>query len=685
MNLLWGMSMKKYLVFMIMVALVFGSLFGAGTSYGSTVGKGPTDNQELEAWLDQFFNKKEIQDMMIPGAAVAIVKDGKVMVKKGYGYADKEKKIPIDPNKTVFRIASVSKALTATALMQLVEKGQIELDGDVDGYLDEVQFDNPFSQPVTIKHLLTHTTGFYTEALRPGDITEDLSKDFPMKDYIKERLPKVTRQPGKSYMYDNYASTLQGYLVEKISGIPFHTYMKKNIFEPLHMDHSDFALTSTVKENLATGYNSKGEPMKLYQIFPTNNPAGSMNTTAEDMSKYMIAYLNGGTNGEKRILQDDTVNEMNKYHSAIHPKYPDTGLGLENISPNSSNGQYVIAKGGDLPDFSSCMWFLPEHKLGIFVTYNKQSNDLREELFKEFMDRYYPEKPVQPIYLKTPKNQLKRLEGEYIDLRTRFVISKITAIGDGELLVEDGIFGVKFKLKQLEPLLFIDELGRKMAFKQEPDGTISYLKYLNIVGYAEKSQLPYFKDVKKASPYADDIRYIQLLGLTKHAEGKFQPNKPTTRAELSALIIRTLKHFGLTPPESSVSFKDVPKQYWANKEIQAMVSLGLMKGITENRFAPEKYVTRQEAATVLIQTFKLINPEFKLKDAKIKDKVASWAEMAVKTVVALNLYGPEVKKYPDGSVKYFAHKEMTHQEIATMIAKSIYKGFGLVEIEGSWF
>lgn len=671
--------MKKYFAFMSTIVLVAGMLFGTGFSYGGTTNKN-TDFHDIESWLDQFFHKKEVQDMQIPGAAVVIVKDGKVLLKKGYGYADKEKKILVNPDKTIFRIASVSKALTASALMQLVEKGKIQLNGDIDDYLDEIHIDNPFSQPVTTKHLLTHTTGFYTEVLRTSDITEDLSKTFPLKDYIKERLPKVTREPGKSYMYDNYASTLQGYLVEKISGMPFHDYMKKYIFEPLQMENSDFALSSNVRENLATGYDHNGIPIKLYQIHPTTNPAGSMNTTADDMAKYMIAYLNGGTNGEKRILQNETVNEMNQYHSAIHPRYPYTGFGLENVSPNSDNGQYVIGKSGDLPDFSSGMWFLPQHKLGIFVTYNKQG-DLREKLFDEFMDRYYPEKTGDPIYLKTPKKELKKFEGEYIDLRSRFIIFKVTATNDGEILVENGLLGVKSKLKQLERNLFVDELGRKLAFKQEKDETISYFKYLNTVSYSEKSYLPYFRDVKTNSPYANDIRMVQLLGLTKYTEGMHQPNKPITRAELAAMIIRALQYFQLPLPEKSVSFKDVPDQYWAKKEIQAMVNMGLMKGITKEEFAPEKRLSRQETATILIKTFQLVNPNFKEREAKIKDKVAPWAEKAVKTVVALELYGPEVKKYPDGSVKYYVQKNMTRQEAATLLIKSFEKGFGLLESE----
>lgn len=669
--------MKRFIVLIASLIMFVSSFLGPVSSYAAGIDIGPSDEKKLEDWMNQFFNQNEIKEMNIPGAAVVVVKDGKVLLKKGYGYANQEKKIPVDPNQTVFRVASVSKAFTATAVMQLVEQGKIQLNGDVNNYLDEVQIKNPFPQFVTPKHLLTHTTGFHTEVMKPEDIQMDATKFSPLKDYVKERLPKVTRQPGESYMYDNYASTLQGYLVEKISGMPFEEYMKKNIFEPLRMKNSDFALAPAMQEHLATGYDEQGNPMQPYTIIPTVNPAGSMNTTAEDMAKYMIAYLNGGTYENERILKNETIEEMNQYHSAIHPKFPDTGYGLENVSFQSANGQYVIGKGGSLPDFSSAIWFLPEHKLGIFLTYNKQStSDLRQEFFKKFMNHYYPQKEEEPKYMRTPKEELKRFEGEYMDLRTRFLVTKITAIGNGELLAEDGVLGIKSKLKQLDPLLFVDEQGRKLAFKEDKNHTISYLKYVDISSYAEKSKLSYYTDVTQKNPYANYIRYTQLLELTKNRTGKFQPNKPITRAEMAFMTARSLAQLNVSFPEKSVLFNDIPNHYWAKKEIEIAVNLGIMKGSTEKNFSPEESVSRQEAAVILINMMKILNPGLKEGNAKLKDKVDSWAEQAVKTVVTLELYGPEVTKYRDGAVRYYAKRNMTHQEAAAMIARAFHKGFG---------
>jgi len=124
--------------------------------------QGPTDPLELEAFLDDFF-AKEMTKEHVPGAAVALVKDGKIFFSKGYGYADLEKKIPVVPDKTLFRVGSISKLFTTTAVLQLVEQGKLKLDDDVNKYLKRFQVKNTYPKPVTVANLLTHTDGFDSE------------------------------------------------------------------------------------------------------------------------------------------------------------------------------------------------------------------------------------------------------------------------------------------------------------------------------------------------------------------------------------------------------------------------------------------------------------------------------------------------------------------------------------------
>nr|WP_242069438.1 serine hydrolase [Paenibacillus dendritiformis] len=181
--------------------------------------------QDVEAFADEFFARRDVKALGVPGALFVVVKDGKVLLQKGYGYADAEKKVPVDPEKTLFRIASVSKVFTAAAVMQLVEQGKIELHRDVQHYLGDIQMKNDIGSPVTMEHLLTHTTGFDVVDPPVGDsISYDLASEVKLEDYVKKWMPAVTRTPGEVYKYDNMASMLQGYIVQQVAGVPFKVY-----------------------------------------------------------------------------------------------------------------------------------------------------------------------------------------------------------------------------------------------------------------------------------------------------------------------------------------------------------------------------------------------------------------------------------------------------------------------------
>ncbi|MEQ8958957.1 MAG: serine hydrolase domain-containing protein [Coleofasciculus sp. C2-GNP5-27] len=199
---------------------------------------GIISQQEFANYVNNFFDQ-EMSKSHVPGAVISVVKDGTVFFAKGYGYANLEKKTPVVADRTVFRVASLSKLFTATATMQLYEQGQIDLEGDVSQYLERFQLDNPHTQPVTFAQLMMHTDGSTKRLV--GLAARTGQEMTPLGDYLAEYMPPIVWQPGRFYSYSNHAIALLGYLVQQISGRPYLDYINANILQPLDMPRSSFA------------------------------------------------------------------------------------------------------------------------------------------------------------------------------------------------------------------------------------------------------------------------------------------------------------------------------------------------------------------------------------------------------------------------------------------------------------
>ena len=249
----------------------------------------------------------------IAGAVVVVVRDGQVVTERGFGYADVERARRSIPQRTLFRPGSVSKLFTWTAVMQQVEQGKIDLDADVNRYLD---FKIPAyeGKPVTMRQIMTHTAGF-EEQLKDSDRARPA--EVPPYDVLLKRwVPKRIFAPGTTPAYSNYATSLAGYIVERVSGEPFDDYVERHIFAPLGMRNSTFRqpLPAQLRPMMATGYQqASGEPVPFEIVGPA--PAGSLSSTGADMARFMIAHLNGGELDGQRILQAETAR-----HDAQHAR-----------------------------------------------------------------------------------------------------------------------------------------------------------------------------------------------------------------------------------------------------------------------------------------------------------------------------------------------------------------------------
>ncbi|MGH6780479.1 MAG: serine hydrolase domain-containing protein, partial [Sphingomonadaceae bacterium] len=320
------------------------------------------------------------------GAVVVVVKDGQVLTQRGFGYADVAKRKPVDPETTLFRPGSVSKLVTWTAVMQLVEQGKIDLDKDVNTYLD---FKIPArgGKPVTMRNILTHTPGF--EETARGLFSYDPKGVLPLGSVLKQWVPNRIFAPGTTPAYSNYATALAGYVVERVSGQSFDDYLDQHVFRPAGMGRSSFRqpLPARLQPLMAKGYVlGSGKPSDYEMIGLA--PAGSLASSGADMGRFMIAHLNNGG----ALLKPETARQM--HTSTLTMVSPLNRMALGFYEQNI-NGRTVIGHGGDTLVFHSYLWLFPSEKVGVYISMNAAgaqgvSGVIRGHLLDAFADRYFP-------------------------------------------------------------------------------------------------------------------------------------------------------------------------------------------------------------------------------------------------------------------------------------------------------
>ncbi len=641
-------------------ASLFNTAFGAKVQAASG-SIGPQTSLEVEQFADGFFEQPEIKESLA-GAALVVVKGDKVLMKKGYGYADMEQQIPVDPDRTVFRVASISKVITATAVMQLAEQGKLDLNQDIAAYTGDVHIPNLTGAPLTMKHLLTNASGFdYGDTSESS--TNDLKREAPIKQYMLDNTPTVIRKPGDYYRYDNLGFTLQGYIVEQVTRQPFGQYVQKHIFEPLGMTNSSFRLTPDITKGLAVPYNQLGEAMPDYATVPTELPGGGMLTTGSDMAQFMLAHLNGGTLGNQTILNKETAADMHKPQLAIHPKLPNMAYGFEYAAQQDYNGYDVVEKGGDIEGYHSGMWLIPDEKVGVFLTVNKDI-EIRQPFIQAFMKHYFPQQSIPEAPKSQTRTDLKKLEGMYSDLRNRMWTSRIRA-DDGKLIVKDPLG--EHILQEMEPLLFQDEQGARAAFKLDSSGEIDAFYYeIKSDSWAEKMPNPHpYADVAADSAYAPYITHLQQLQVLADGSSvdRFKPDQAITREEFIGWFIRWA---GIAPSRQKPAFSDLEGSPYT-KEIQAAYEFGLIQGSETDKFHPQALLTRQEAAAIVWRmAFRYLHAE--PQEAVLSGETDSWAEEGVRFVVGKQLFGPKTVEDANGSYNYASTQPMTKEEAAALLS-----------------
>ena len=429
--------------------------------------------QDVDAWLDGYL-PYALHSGDIPGAVVTVVKDGQILTARGYGYADLDKRAPVDPQRTLFRPGSISKLITWTAVMQQVERGKIDLDRDVNAYLD-FRIPPRDGKPITMREIMTHTAGFEEQAkdisfFDPGHLTS-------LGDFLKGWIPHRIFAPGTTPAYSNYATALAGYIVQRTSGQPFDDYVETNIFRPLDMATATFRqpLPANLVGQASQGYPTPGAPPSRYEIIGPA-PAGALAASGTDMAKFMLSHLSDG----RGVLRPETAQLM--HHApvagldpmAILPPLNAMALGF---FETNVNGREVIAHLGDLQGFHSSLHLFLADNVGIYYSFNSggkagASGTLRAALFNDFADRYFPGPEASgQVDAKTSAEHARMMAGLWQNSR-RSDSSFLKAIGlmgqakvsvgpKGELLVPSltGTNGRAREWVEVAPFVWRDRYG----------------------------------------------------------------------------------------------------------------------------------------------------------------------------------------------------------------------------------
>jgi CubicO group peptidase (beta-lactamase class C family) len=437
---------------------------------------------DAETWLDGLM-PSALRIAGVPGAVVVLVKDGKPLVEKGYGYADWEHGKPVDAQSTLFRPGSISKLFTWTAVMQLVEQGKLDLDADLNRYID---FKMPayHGKALTLRHVMTHTTGL--EEAGRGLIVYDGSSPDNAK-VLKSYIPPYLYEPGTTQGYSNWATALAGYIVQRVSGERYEDYVDKHVFAPLGMRHSTFRqpLPAALRGQESLGYPSVDEPARPYEIVDMP-PAGSLASPGADMGRFMLAYLGQGSLDGRQILKPETVRMMHTTITRGMPALNGIGLGFYQ---QDMNGHRAVGHGGDTNLFHSELYLLPDDGIGLYVSVNSPGRHdlgkwLRERLYQGFMDRYLPDARVPPApgvdeatatahaaLMAGAWRNTRREDSTFMSVLQLLSPVRVQAAEHGRLAIE--LAGSRNLFYEVKPFLWQEEHGKRRLQAIVEDGKVA--------------------------------------------------------------------------------------------------------------------------------------------------------------------------------------------------------------------
>ncbi len=432
--------------------------------------------QALEAYLDGLVSAAMGRDNLA-GVTVSVVQNGQVVLKKGYGFASLSPQRRVDPDRTLFRIGSISKTFTWILLMEEIAAGRIRQDGPINLYLpEELQVRNQgFRNPVLVANLLDHTPGFEDRVM--GQLMErNFDRERSLTQYLRQERPRRVREPGLFPTYSNYGVGLAGAALANVTGQPFETLVERRITQRLGMSRTTFRephpprndipapMPQALAADLSDGFHwtpAGGHVARPFEYLGHIAPAGSASSTAADMAQYMIMLLADGTVGEQQIFGPETARA---FRTGLRPN----AAGLNTwphgfITYPLPSGRTGYGHSGGTLSFASNMVIVPELDLGVFISVNTEGGGkLAMELPGQLVSQFFEPGP-SPKRAGDPA--LARLgdvyAGHYVGTRRAYVglerfvgyllaAASVSVTPDGRLLVS-GLDGVRAFVPEGDP------------------------------------------------------------------------------------------------------------------------------------------------------------------------------------------------------------------------------------------
>ncbi|MEM9620064.1 MAG: serine hydrolase domain-containing protein [Pseudomonadota bacterium] len=471
------------------LSLLF-SLHSAGATRAMPV-------SQLEAYIDGVMQQALVEQNTV-GATVALVQDGRLAVARGYGFADLAEAVPVEARRTGFRIGSITKVLTWMAVLQQVEAGRLDLDADVNEYLRRFKIPTAFAEPVTLRHLMTHTAGFEDNAMNlfAGGPRQLQALALTLGEQMPERL----YAPGRMTAYSNYGTALAGLLVANVSGQSWHEYVESQLLKPMGMVGTSTRqpLPPELESRRAQGYLQTGRGF-AHQPFSyvALEPAGSGTTTALDMARLMVELLNPQGTG---VLGAESKALLREGAYIADPAVNGMTLGMYQMSTGPAR---AVGHDGSVWDFNARMVLWPDDNIGLFVAVNTDSGGaLVRRLSASLSARLGFDRPSTPALLaqdSPPEAELNPLAdgqayvGEYHTARrnesnlTRLLVwldrLQIRYLRELEQLEVQDALGVT-RYRQIEPRVF-EQIGGtgRLAFATAGSGDVVYRSELPFAAY----------------------------------------------------------------------------------------------------------------------------------------------------------------------------------------------------------